>query len=1156
MRPPPSDAGIGAMLSRVTAAVGLTEMLATMAAEGADEHSLKNKELDQILLTAFRKISSSLMGGPCLDGEEIEALALKAENLIFDEGADINCGYFTALSLAAVAGKVRFLEKLIESGAVLDYSDDDLGATTLISAATGGNVYAVHLVLKKILEDGKSDSVNKQDQGGYTALHMAAMSANSETVKLLLLAGADPSVMSSIGETPLQIAESGSSMSEEIAERRRYIAKIIKSYPSHVGFVDEAVINRKFKELEFGKNIAVMNSAPMSGRPYPETKALIASKAEALFALCAGGIDVNTKTIAFNDPSSNEISFLSIAAKLGNADYVRRLLALGAESDSVDSFGRSVLRNAVISGNPEVVSLIFADLKAKGKKDSAFEMKDSRRSSMIIQEALESPIFSREDSKPEDVERSSEIIKILFSEIDDEGIRFHSAQKIMEIMWNRFGLCKQIEVLLSILPPSEAAEAVSMILKSDGLTEAVQHLISMLPEKPRDARVVDTVAPPPPPKSPTPEEKLERVQKELVGLLQDCESRMMRMEKYRCCAEDVAAIQNAVARGADPNSATENGFTILHFLARSGNGAAVRGLIERGGVKFLESRDGTTPLDCAVDASDAKMVEIFLGFANVAQVQKSLLKAIAAKQEAVVKAIISDEKFISEFSAMEKKLRNSAIDALRRAANDSPNKKLKAQISDFAKAVEERVSAPQIVDEKKAVPTKTRKEIQQERAEEKARLAAVADERKKYEEERRKINVERRAAELAAMAAEDHHPASETELRPDRELLDAAEVVVSIGGGGGESGVGGGDDEGGGGGGGGGGGSSVPEVARSKLKPEALEFRPAPPVAELPKRFKLNPEASEFTLTSPVLVTPVVELPDWLEKIVKKITDLEACTSFRLKGSALYLQYVERSRDARPAHDFDFEILISSTANFFHTNPKAGEEVRKFVKENFGVEGEAVSIFFDRATGEFLNINIKHPSGVDFVIYDHPPKLDWSIDLDALRLEYKGNPDGPVLKFTSGFESGEDPSISYPKKTSAEYEPIINFDSYKLLQRLCFFKVIGVIDRDLVSIIPREKNCADFVFSESGGRATLLEEKLNKFSESHAFSREEKILFLSEFKKLAGRDVPTKITPRFYESFTKKVDEMLTGLGVVPSASTAPVAAAAAVIPQAAIGGR
>ncbi len=1121
MKPP--FANFATMLSREGAKRELREMFSAMAAEGATASSLapQEKELNEILLMAFHKISSSLMGGPYLDDEEIEAAALKAENLIFDEGADINCGAFTALSLAAIAGKVRFLEKLIESGAVLDYSDHDSGATTLISAATGGNVYAVYLVLKKTLEEGKIDSVNKRDQGGYAALHMAVMSANPETVKLLLLAGADPSVVSNIGETPLQIAESGSSMSEEIAERRRYIAEIIKSYPSHVGSVDKAVISRKFKELEFGKNIAVMNSAPMSGRPYPETKALIASKAEALFALCAGGIDVNTKTIAFNDPSSNEISFLSIAAKLGNADYVRRLLALGAESDSVDSFGRSVLRNAVISGNPEVVSLIFADLKAKGKKDSAFEMKDSRRSSMIIQEALESPIFSREDSKPEDVERSSEIIKILFSEIDDKNIRILSTQRIVEIMWEKFGLCKQIEVLISILPPSKAKEVVSVILKKYGLTEAVQHLILMLPEKPRAPRVVDTVAstPPPPPKSPTPEEKLERVQKELVGLLQDCESRMMRMEKYRCSAEDVAAIQNAVAKGADPNSVTENGFTILHFLARSGKDAAVRGLIARGAT-FSESSDGITPLDCAIDASDAKMVEIFLEFANVAQLQKSLLKAIGEKQEAIVNAITHDEKFISEFYEMEKKSRNSAIDALRRATNDSFNKKLKVQISDFAKAVEGMVfAASEVVVEDgggqtQKAPTQTKKQRQAARAAERAALAAAAAEQKKYEEERRKINAERRAAELAAMAAEDRRSTSasvttvaleEIEKAKSSQQEDPVSAVSS---------------------GGGGGGSGGSEPARPRLNPKAQEF--------------------VLTSTTAIATPPIVELPDWLQKIVTKITALETCTSFRLKGSALYLQYVERSRDARSAHDFDFEILIPNTANFFHTNPKAEEEVHKFVKENFGVESDAVSIFFDRTTGEFLNINIKHPSGVDFVIYDHPPKLDWSIDLDALRLEYKGNPDGPVLKFTSGFESGEDPSISYPKKTSAEYEPIINFDSYKLLQRLCFFKVIGVIDRDLVSIIPREKNCADFVFLESGGTATLLEEKLNKFSESHAFSREEKILFLSEFKKLAGRDVPTKITPRFYESFTKKVDEMLVGLGVVPSASVVPVIAAAA----------
>lgn len=1121
--PPVTDRphSAAALSDRVKAKEELRQIFATMAETAGSSLTApkiftpEEKELNEILLTAFRKISESLAGGPYLDGEEIEALALKAENLIFDEGADIDidCGVFTALSLAAVSAKVRFLEKLIEAGAKLDYCDHDNATTTLIFAATGGNVYTVYLVLKKTLEEGRGDSVNKQDQGGYTALHMAVMAANPEIVRLLLLSGADPSIASSIGEIALKIAEAGSIISSETADRRKQIAEIIKSYPSHAGVVDEVGIRKKFQELEFGKNIVIMNAAPISGRPNPEIKALMVSKAEALFSLC-GEVDVNTKTITLNDPSANQISFLNIAAKLGNVDYVRRLLALGAESDSVDAFGRSVLRNAAVSGNPEVVRLIFADLKANGKKDSAFDMKDSRRSSMIIQEAIESPIFFRKDVGPEDVEKASEVIRILFSEVDDEVIRFRSAQRIAEIMWGKFRHCKQIETLLSILPPMEAHEAVVRIVTRYGLNEQTQNLISILPEKPRDgAKAVVATDPPPPkpqPKILTPEEELERTQKELFGLLQDLELRMRRIKKYCCSVEDVAVIQNAVARGADPNSATENGFTILHFLARSGNDVTVRGLIAKG-ARFSENCDGITPLDCAVDVSDAKMVKTLLECANpnVAQVQKVLLKAIGEKQEAVVRVIISDKKFIAGFAGMETKSKNIAIDELRRAAKNLP--KLKTQISEFVEAVNDRASgasaAVATVVENVAVPAKTKKQIQQERAEERARLAAAAEAQKKYEEERRKINAARRAAELAAMAAEDHRPASESAV------LESATVVAPLpqeapayGGGGGEGGS---------------------ESMRSRLNPAASEFRPAPP-----------PIAAASA--------PTTDLPDWLNAIVKKVTALEGCTSFRLKGSKLYLQYVERSRGERAAHDFDFEILIPRMADFFEKNPQAEAETRNFVKENFNVEDDAVSIFFDRATGKFLNINIKHPSGVDFVIYDHPPKLDWSIDLDALRLEYKGNHDRPVLKFTSGFEVEGDPSISYPKKKSAEYEPIINFDSYKLLQRLCFFKVTGVIDRELAAMIPKEKNCADFVFLESGGTPAMLKEKLTTFTANHGFSAEEKSSFLIEFRKLMGRDVPSKITPKFYESFTKKVDEMLLELGVVPSTVTTPIAAAAA----------
>jgi hypothetical protein len=586
-------------------------------------------------------------------------------------------------------------------------------------------------------------------------------------------------------------------------------------------------------------------------------------------------------------------------------------------------------------------------------------------------------------------------------------------------------------------------------------------------------------------------------------------------KKYRCSAEAVAEIQNAVARGANPNSATESGFTILHFLAKSGNEAAVRGLTARG-VKFSESRDGTTPLDCAIDASDANMAKIFLELANVVQVQKSLLKAIGDKQEAVVKAIISDERFISEFSAMEKKSRNIAIEVLRGAANASLNKKLKAQISEFAKVVEEKVSVSHAMDEGAGAapkaPERTRRELQRARAEERDRLAADAEAKKKYEEERRRINAERRAAELAAMSAEDFRLVEREQNEAEKRRVDAeklakkaAELLLpqapAIGGGGGGSG-----------------GNDAPFV----FNPAAPEFVPAYPAV--------------------VTVSPAVELPDWLKAIIHKITDLETCESFRLRGSKLYLQCIERSGRERSAHDFDFEILIPGTADLFLKDPEAEKKTREFVKENFGVEGAAVSIFFDRATNKFLSISIKHPDGVDFVIYDQPPKLDWSIDLDALRLEYKGNPDEPVLKFTSGFEAREDPPIPYPKKTSVEYEPIINFDSYKLLQRLCFFKVIRVIDRELISLIPPEKNCADMAFSEGGRFPEMLRKRLNAFVDNHGFFTAEKFLFLTEFKQLITRDEPRTVSKEEFKAFPEKVEEMiqeLSGPSVTPRPTTA-----------------
>ena len=70
----------------------------------------------------------------------------------------------------------------------------------LREAAHYGDVEGVEALLKNGADP------NKQDNGGWTPLHVACWNGHTEIVTMLLKAGADPLVLTSIVETPCEVA--------------------------------------------------------------------------------------------------------------------------------------------------------------------------------------------------------------------------------------------------------------------------------------------------------------------------------------------------------------------------------------------------------------------------------------------------------------------------------------------------------------------------------------------------------------------------------------------------------------------------------------------------------------------------------------------------------------------------------------------------------------------------------------------------------------------------------------------------------------------------------------------------------------------------------------------------------------------------------------
>lgn len=105
----------------------------------------------------------------------------------------------TALMLAAFAGHLDVVRRLVAAGAVLDHP----GWTPLAYASFEGHVQ----VIQFLAEQGAD--LDAQADNGMTALMIAARNGHLEAVKVLLAAGADPDIVDQDDQSALDLAEIG-----------------------------------------------------------------------------------------------------------------------------------------------------------------------------------------------------------------------------------------------------------------------------------------------------------------------------------------------------------------------------------------------------------------------------------------------------------------------------------------------------------------------------------------------------------------------------------------------------------------------------------------------------------------------------------------------------------------------------------------------------------------------------------------------------------------------------------------------------------------------------------------------------------------------------------------------------------------------------------
>lgn len=107
----------------------------------------------------------------------------------------------TALVIASSLNRTEIVRKLIAKNANIDLKDR-FGRTALMEACLAGSTKTVRLLLNQNCD------FNAQDEIGQTALLEATRQERKPIVKMLLRCGADPTIATKDGHTPISVAKS------------------------------------------------------------------------------------------------------------------------------------------------------------------------------------------------------------------------------------------------------------------------------------------------------------------------------------------------------------------------------------------------------------------------------------------------------------------------------------------------------------------------------------------------------------------------------------------------------------------------------------------------------------------------------------------------------------------------------------------------------------------------------------------------------------------------------------------------------------------------------------------------------------------------------------------------------------------------------------
>jgi ankyrin repeat protein len=138
-----------------------------------------------------------------------------------DEQSSFGC---TALFLASYKDRSPVVRLLVERGADPTIASNP-GMTPLVTASIPGHLETVRCLLA---HPAAAATINRRDQNGKTALWYACINGWGDIVRLLLEKGADPTIPSNDGTTPVAVAKQDLPYEGRCAKGRRECVKALE----------------------------------------------------------------------------------------------------------------------------------------------------------------------------------------------------------------------------------------------------------------------------------------------------------------------------------------------------------------------------------------------------------------------------------------------------------------------------------------------------------------------------------------------------------------------------------------------------------------------------------------------------------------------------------------------------------------------------------------------------------------------------------------------------------------------------------------------------------------------------------------------------------------------------------------------------------------